>query len=1061
MKSSPFSIILIFVILIIIGIALVPLLPFKLKPTSTLPSLSVNYTWSGADARIIEQEVTKVLEGLFSRIRGVVKTTSVSSIGSGNISVDFDKTVNADALRFEVATLIRQVYPTFPRQVSYPQIYIRNSDDERVKPLLSYTLNAPATPYVIQKYAENKISKVLATIRGIEKINVYGAMPMEWVMEYNADLMKIQGITPMDVQRAIGQYFSTSSAGIGYETMPGRDTTVTHLVIRNYQAKSVDLLNIPVKRIGGRVVYIKELVKMRRQEQEPNSYYRINGDNTINIVILAGELENQLRISSEVKTKLAEIEKNLPSGYSLLNSFDATDFIKDELKKNIWRAVLTIAILLIIVLLITRSWRYLLLIILSLTANLSIAAIFYYLFKIEMHVYSLAGITVSLSLIKNNSIVMIDHMRHQKNLKAFMAILAATLTSIAALIIAFFLDDMLKVSLLDFSIIMIINLTVSLFVALLFIPALMQKMPLTNKSRINTYRLFFFKSKPARRFRFTLKIIKLYEFIIKFICRFKWAFIILFILGFGLPVNLLPEKIEGESWAAGIYNKTFGSDKYKSDFKPLVDKYLGGTMQLFNQNVMENSYYGEIQKTTLYANAHLPFGATLEQMNELVKLIEIYLKRFKEIAQFESYINSGRAYITIYFKKNAEDGGFPFQLKGLLTQKALSLGGADWNIYGVGDQGFSNEIHESTGNYNITMYGYNYDILYGLAERTKAKLLKNQRIKEVSILSHATWEVSDVYELVMDFDLQKLSGQNISSASLYSAVSDYDKNEHVIGTTIADGEAEQIRIQSQQSVTMDLWNVQHEPGKIGKTIAKINAVSNIKKTKINRDIEKENQQYRLVLAYDYIGQYKMAERNQKKVIDEISPTLPLGFTIKNENHNYSWNTKTKRQYGWLFLIILIIFFICSVLFESLLLPLAVIFMIPISYIGVFLTFTLFELNFDQGGFAAFILLSGITVNAALYVINDFNILKRKHERHNISTVRLYLKAYNQKIFPIILTIISTTLGLVPFLFGGQKEVFWPAMAAGTIGGLLFSLIALWIYLPLVLVRGKMKKVRKY
>jgi len=146
--------------------------------------------------------------------------------------------------------------------------------------------------------------------------------------------------------------------------------------------------------------------------------------------------------------------------------------------------------------------------------------------------------------------------------------------------------------------------------------------------------------------------------------------------------------------------------------------------------------------------------------------------------------------------------------------------------------------------------------------------------------------------------------------------------------------------------------------------------------------------------------------------------------------------------------------ICSVLLESLLQPLAVIFMIPISYIGVFLTFYLFHLNFDQGGFAAFVLLSGITVNSALYIINDYNNLKFLGIGHNLPGLKLYLKAFNHKIFPILLTVFSTIMGLIPFLWKGQNEVFWPALAAGTIGGLVFSLIGLLFFLPMVMIRKR-------
>ena len=111
-------------------------------------------------------------------------------------------------------------------------------------------------------------------------------------------------------------------------------------------------------------------------------------------------------------------------------------------------------------------------------------------------------------------------------------------------------------------------------------------------------------------------------------------------------------------------------------------------------------------------------------------------------------------------------------------------------------------------------------------------------------------------------------------------------------------------------------------------------------------------------------------------------------------------------------------------------------------------YLLFGFNFDQGGFASFILLSGLVVNAAIYIINDFNnLVESKNKTASLTT---YLKAFNQKIVAIVLTIFSTVLGLVPFVWSGQSEVFWFAFAAGAIGGLIFSIVAILLYLPLFL-----------
>jgi len=143
----------------------------------------------------------------------------------------------------------------------------------------------------------------------------------------------------------------------------------------------------------------------------------------------------------------------------------------------------------------------------------------------------------------------------------------------------------------------------------------------------------------------------------------------------------------------------------------------------------------------------------------------------------------------------------------------------------------------------------------------------------------------------------------------------------------------------------------------------------------------------------------------------------------------------------------LIFFISAIMFESLRQAVVVLLLIPVSFIGIFLTFYLFDFSFDQGGYTSFILVSGLVVNSLILIINDYNDLRK---RRKISSLRLYVKAWQYKIQPIILTVLSTALGLIPFLLNGPSEVFWFAFAVGVIGGLIFSLLVITIVNPVFL-----------
>lgn len=355
-----------------------------------------------------------------------------------------------------------------------------------------------------------------------------------------------------------------------------------------------------------------------------------------------------------------------------------------SLNKIYLRTGVTVAILLLFVLLITFSPKYLFLIVTSLTVNMAIAVIFYYVFGLEMQLYSLAGITVSLNLVIDNTIVMSDHYLRCKNRKAFMSVLAATLTTMGALVIIFFLDERIRLNLQDFAAVVMINLGVSLLVALFFVPSLIDKIGLKRRRKSsltgvkrkwkmgNTRFLGWLRSKMRRG---PVYFSHFYRWLIQRLCRWRVAVCLLLLLAFGLPVFLLPEKMDGDGKWAEIYNKTLGTPTYKEKVKPIVDKALGGSLRLFVQKVYEGSYFTRNEEVVLYANANLPNGSTLEQMNTLIKRMETYLSEFKEIKQFQTSVESARrASISIRFTKENQKSGFPYTLKANMISKALQLG---------------------------------------------------------------------------------------------------------------------------------------------------------------------------------------------------------------------------------------------------------------------------------------------------------------------------------------------------------------------------------------------------
>ncbi len=1063
---STFTINILFVMLIIIGAAVIPLLSLQLNPTRYLPSLTISWSWPEAPVRVVEQEVTTVLEGVLSTVTGVKKISSSTNNENGRITVEFDKNIDLRAKRFEVASLLRESRKRLPQAVSFPVVGMNMPSNQSGSTILSFQINGNANTSYIYTLAEELIKPRISIIEGVYTVNLYGATPQQWEVVYDQEKLASAGISSSKISASINNYLLERE--IGGATEKGNDglSKRTYLTLTGNNKDEFRWDDIPVTKQAGRIIHLTDVARVKLIEQPPQSYYRINGLNTVNLTVSAGKNVNNIKVADAVKAEIETIKKELPPGYSIRTSVDNTTFIREEITKNIYRAILSVILLLLFVLLISREFKYLLIITISLIANIFIAFIFYYLFKLEIHLYSLAGITVSFGIIINNTIVMTDHIRYHKNRKVGVSLLAATLTTIGALVVIFFLDEASKITLSDFAAVVIINLAVSLAVALFFIPSLIEKIRLSPK----------FNALVVKRKRRVVRFSKLYLKSINFIIRFRVALIIIAILIFGLPVFYLPDSLPKDrknnqdntelTVFQKTYNKTLGNPKYVQSVKPIVNKLLGGTFRLFSEKVKGSSfyYYGnsdEVQRTKLTVNIGLSEeGLTISDLNTTCSGLENMLAACGEIEMFTTSIYGAEdATVSISFKPEFDFSIFPFVLKVRIEDYMNGIGSYHATVYGVG-KAFSNQVYSDyiRTTYSVKMRGYNYDELYSYSEALRERLIASGkgRIKEVFILGGTSEGYmigggnKKSYRNRLEMDKYYLTGTSSDVALAFSEAQRFSRSSPAFKRAFINGELTPVSVKSLQSEEYDYWSFENAPliTHSGYRV-KMKDFSNVTREVSNNTISREDQQYVITVGYDFIGNYELGKLILDRNIDETSAMLPLGYTSQSGSYNYSWNQKS-TNYWLIILVILIIYFICSILLESFKQPFTVISLIPFSFVGVFLTFHLFKITPDEGVFAALILLCGIVVNATLYILNDFNSIRK---RKPLLPVReAYLKAFNGKIIPIFLTKISTIIGLIPFLLSGKDERFWFALAAGTIGGLVFSLIGLFVYQP-IMMRG--------
>jgi multidrug efflux pump subunit AcrB len=1058
MKSHAFSIILIMIVLALIGAVCIPLLNVQYNPVQENLSLSVSFSGQGS-ARVIETEVTSVIEGALNTVEGVSNISANSYQGGGYINLTFKKGTNMETTRFDVSTRLRQIRPKLPEGTRVSVSGSAGGGGRGKQRILQYTINADMPATEIVRYADEHLVTPLSRIEGVDGVETSGAMPFEWVLTFDPNSLRAAGLTPGSLSQALGRYFQNNI--VGTEVMEDRLMLVK---LRTPDLKG-NLEQIPVSKVGDRLYRMGDFATVTYQEQTPSSYNRINGLNTINLTVYAQDEINTITVTDAVKERMKELKAALPDSYAVKLSYDASVYLNNEIQKIFLRALMSLAILLLFVLAVSRSFRYLTVIGLTIIVNLLSAVIFYKLFGVDIELYSMAGITVSLGIIIDTAIVIADHYTYYGDRKVMFSITGALLTTIAALMLVFFLPENSRANLTDFIWVIVINLTLSILIAFLFVPALLEYLPLRNKGVV--------RNTMKRRRRLVRRTAR-YERVVAWSRSHRWIYIVAILMLFGIPIQLLPGQVkhknmgkwenETKGGLVGLYNKTIGGKWYQRN-KAWFEYPLGGTLNLFQKHSggrMSFNRDEEQREVVLNVRANLAEGQNVQQLNEIVREMENWLQQFDEISDFYTNLSGTSGTIEIHFKDEYQHSRFPYDLKQRLWGKAIRYGGATWNIPALdeNDQYLTNSVYRTSWSHSIQLYGYNYDLLYRYAEELIDTLKQNRRVNGQAGFSAGGYGSYVNSEFYMDIDREKIvrSGTNLNRYFSYLGEQLYNSS----SGRVYDGRGyTPVRVMSADRDYYDLWHIRNDMVLIDSVNTRLNDIGSIEKRRTGLTIQRKNQEYTISVGYEFIGSYDLQFRMAQEQIKRLNETLPMGFRAGGGG-GYGWWNEQKQRTALIFVVVLVIFMICASMFESLRLPLVIVLLIPISFIGLFIAYPIFGVSFGQGGFAAMIMLCGITVNAGIYLTSEYRTIAGASGHTGLKT---YIKAYNRKIIPTMLTILSTVLGLIPFLFDGRQSQFWFSFAVGVMSGMMFSVIAIVMVMPVFFPmeerkRRKWKVVRR-
>jgi multidrug efflux pump subunit AcrB len=1035
--SRPVTTAMSFFLVIVLGIASIFNIPLELSPEVEYPKLSVSASWYGVSPEAVEAFLTSPLEALLATVKGVQKISSRSSEGQSYIDIEFHPSTDMDFARVEINEKLGMLKNELPYGVSQPRLsaYVPK-DFKELQGFLTFTLTADRSANEIRKYALENLVTPLMSINGVSEVEVRGGNEREINITINYDKVRLFGISNEKISTAINDAEKILSAG----TINQKDKRES-IQIKN-EVSVTEILNYqPINLLtDGTVIRLKDIGLVSDDFKERTSYYRINGKEAVFLEIDKEPGAKTIETADKVFTKLDELAKNFPSGFLLNKELDRSEDIRKELNGLFSNAVYSLIIIIVLLIFIFRKLSYSLIIVTSIVFSLLSALLLLYLFDLSLNIITIASLVLGFGLMVDNSVVVIDHLDkhyqgrgikylaiHTKEI--FSPIFASTFTTAAVFIPLLFLTGELRLYFEQFALAIVFSIIASLFVSFAVVPILFSKFGFhlaeggfKNKSTRNS---FFYKS---------------YEFIQYRIFKFKKLSIGLLILVVGIPVWLLPNRIETPI-VGDIYNVIFDSDFY-NEHKKYVNYALGGALNLFFNHIQKGEVFSYGATDYIIVRLKLPNGNKIERINDLTKKFEreilAYRRNFANLTA--NVLNEENAYLRIEFTKDQSGTAFPYLLKNYLTAYAVQLGGLNVSIFGYGP-GFSSGGYLSYS-YVVKVSGFNFNKVRTLAEEFRNIISTNPRIDNVDIDRSARYGFDeDTYEIVGNLKRNQLDEFDINANEIFDAVSKNTRGNISYNRFRIGNEEVRYNIKYSNYQQMQLKDIEEMPiNNLEKQQLKVKDLVDFNQRKLLSNINREDRQYVRYISFDYKGPYQYGREflessiKQMRIPESYEIKSSFGFWLREEDEIEIWKI--------LFISALLILMITASLFESVKKPLLIILAIPFAIIGVIYFFHFEDLSLDRGAYAGMLLLIGVSVNNSIVLVN---YLSKNLKKLNVDEI---IKLSFIRIRPILTTTLTTIAALLPIILLGE-ESFWKSLSYSVLSGLSLSTIFTILFIPLI------------
>ncbi|MCU0385176.1 MAG: efflux RND transporter permease subunit, partial [Flavihumibacter sp.] len=514
------------VVIIVFGLIGYKFLGVRDYPAIDPPVVNVRTSYPGANADIIESQITEPLEKAVNGIAGVKNITSSSSQGTSNITVEFDLSIDLEAAANDVRDKVSQAVRSLPDDLDAPPVVSKADASSDV--IISMTVQSNTRNQLqVTEYATNNLLERLQTIPGVSGIQIWGEKRYAMRIWFDPAKLSAYGLTPGDVQTAL----RTQNIELPSGKISGN---ATELSVRTFGLLNTEeeFNNIIVKNVGGSDIKLKDIGEAVLGPENEETVLKESTIPMIALALVPQPGSNYVAISDEFYKRYEQIKKDVPEDISLDIALDQTKFIKRSILEVEETLLIAFVLVVLIIYFFFRDWIIAIRPLIDIPVSLIGAFFIMYLFGFTINVLTLLAIVLATGLVVDDGIVVTENIfkKMEKGMdkwqaakegskEIYFAVIATSITLAVVFLPIVFLEGFVGRLFREFGIVVAGAVLISAFVSLTLTPVLNVK--LTRKSQKPSW--FYRKTEP-----FFVGMEDLYRRTLSGFMRVRWiAFLII------------------------------------------------------------------------------------------------------------------------------------------------------------------------------------------------------------------------------------------------------------------------------------------------------------------------------------------------------------------------------------------------------------------------------------------------------------------------------------------------------------------------------------------------------